>query len=113
MKEYTFIAWCSCGTEETEVGVELTDEQGDLLEEYGRQADVYYDGFENCEPLKQIYDEVYAIAVEQITEEIREWGEDDNAEDPEWQANKTYLCGVEFPREFEESFEDDSCEDEM
>lgn len=102
MKEYTFIAWCSEYSEETEVGVELTNKEAKLLEKYGKQSDYYWDGFENCEPLAEIYQKVYEIAVEQMTEEIREWGDDDNAEDPNWRADNTYVCGVNFPAEFED-----------
>lgn len=106
MKEYTFIAWCSCGTEETEVGVELTNAEAKLLEKYGKQSEYYWDGFENCEPLADIYQKVYEIAVDQITAEVAEAGDDDHAEDDEWRADDTYTCGVDFPREFEEELED-------
>ena len=107
MKEFTFPAWCSYGTEYSEVCVELTNEEAKLLEQYGRQEDVYAEGFENCEPLKDIYDKGYAIAVEQMTEEIREFGDDDHTEDPDWKVNHTYSCGVEFPEEFEDVSSDD------
>lgn len=106
MKEYTFIGWCS-EYDETEVVVDLSNKDAALLERYGKKASVYWDGFENCEELQRIYEKVYKIAVDQITDEIREYGEDDHCEDENWRANNTYLCGVEFPREFEDELEDD------
>lgn len=105
MDEYTFPAWCRfgklyCG--ETEVTVELTDEEAKMLERYGRQEDIYWDGFANCELLEELYKKVYAIAVEQMTEEIRCYGDDDHASDPDWVVDDSYACGVEFPIEFED-----------
>ena len=114
MKEFTFIAWCRFGkldSGETEVEVELTNDEAEKLEHYGRQEDIYWEGFANCEPLKDIYKKVYAIAVEQMTEEIRDYGDDDHTDDPDWVVDDTYACGVEFPREFEED-DDWSLDDE-
>lgn len=105
MKDFTFTAWCRFGrgdSGETEVEVELTDEEAERLERYGRQTDVYWDGFANCEPLKDIYKKVYAIAVEQMTEETRDFGDEEYASDPNWEVDDTYACGVEFPSEFED-----------
>ena len=107
MKDFTFIAWCSYGTEETEVEVSLSDKDARKLERYGRQPEIYADGFANCEDLEDIYNKVYAIAVEQMTEEIREYGDEDHGDDPDWQVDNTYECGVEFPLEFEASLSDD------
>ena len=111
MKEYCFIGCSSYGSETTEVWVELTDEESELLEEYGKKASVYYDGFENCEELAEIYEKAYEIAVEQMTDEVRELGEDDDCEDPDWQITDTYSCWVDFPAEFEDELEEEE-EDE-
>jgi hypothetical protein len=100
MQEYTFPAWCYLG--ETEVEVELTDEEAKLLERLGRNPDIFYDGFSECEELKDLYNKIYAIAVKQMTEEIRDFGDDDHADDPDWVVDDTYACGVEFPSEFED-----------
>lgn len=105
MEKYTFPAWCSLGglySGETEVEVELTNEEAKMLEQYGRQEDIFRDGFANCEPLKDLYKKVYAIAVEQMTEAIRYFGYDDHAKDPKWVVDDSYACGVEFPSEFED-----------
>lgn len=105
MEEYTFPAWCRLGEVylgETEVAVELTNKEAKMLEQYGRHPDIFGDGFANCEPLKDLYKKVYAIAVEQMTEAIRYFGDDDHANDPEWVVDDSYACGVEFPSEFED-----------
>lgn len=107
MKDFTFIAWCSYGTEETEIEVELSNKDAKKLERYGRQPDIYEDGFANCEALEDIYKKVYEIAVAQMTEEIREYGDDDHLDDPDWRVDNTYECGVEFPLDFEDSFSDE------
>ena len=110
MNEYTFPAWCRLGaieTGETEVDLDLTDEEARMLEKYGRNIDIFYDGFANCEELRDLYNKVYAIAVEQMTEEIRFFGIDDRAKDPCWVVNDTYICGVEFPNEFEDMLEEE------
>ena len=100
MQEFVFLAWCSFGTEYSEVFVELTDEEAERLEHYGRQEDVLAKGFAKCEQLEDIYDKVYDIAVEQMTEELREFGDVEYTADPNWKVNYTYACGVEFPSDF-------------
>jgi hypothetical protein len=108
MKEFTFIAYCRFGkgdSGETMVDVELTDEEAEKLIKYGTQTDIYYDGFSECEELKDLYQKVYAIAVDQITEELREggdWVDKEEARNPDWKADDTYACGVNFPSEFED-----------
>lgn len=105
MKEFTFPAWCNfgkCDSGETWVDVELTDEEAERLIKYGTQAEIYYNGFSECEELKDIYKKVYAIAIKQMTEEIREFGDDDHTADPDWEVDDTYACGVNFPNEFED-----------
>lgn len=104
MKEYTFIAYCTFGkgdSGETEVTVELTDEEATLLEHHGKQADTYYNGFGNCKPLKNLYNKIYAIAIEQMTEEMIDYGDEDHSDNPSWQIDDDYACGVNFPKEFE------------
>lgn len=107
MKEFTFIAWCRFGrgdSGETEVEVELTDEEAERLYTYGTNADVYHEGFSACKELKDIYKKIYSIAVDQMTEEMRDFGELGEAElnNSNWQVDDTYACGVEFPRDFED-----------
>lgn len=106
MKDFTFIAWCRFGrgdSGETEVEVELTDEEAERLISYGTKADIYYNDFSNCKELKDIYKKVYSIAIDQMTEEMRE-GDlyKDEISNPNWKVNHTFACGVEFPREFED-----------
>ena len=113
MKEFTFIAYCSYGkgdSGETWVDVELTDEEAEQLIKYGTDPDYFYDGFNECEELSELYDKIYEIAVAQITEELRDadWlEEEDGINDPEWRADYLYSCGVNFPEEFEEMLEED------
>lgn len=107
MKEFTFTAYCTFGkgdSGESWVDVELTDEEAEMLIKYGTQPDIYYNGFSRCEELKDLYQKIYAIAVEQITEELREggdWIDEEDAKNPDWRADDTYACGVNFPSEFE------------
>lgn len=108
MKEFTFCAWCRFGkgdSGETWIDVELTDEEAERLVKHGTQTEVYYHGFSECEELKDLYQKIYAIAVDQITEELREggdWIDDEDARNPDWKADDTYACGVNFPDEFED-----------
>lgn len=105
MKACTFIAYCTFGkgdSGETEVEVELTDEESERLIKFGTQADIYYNGFSRCKELEDLYKKIYSLAVEQMTEEIREYGADDDANDPDWVVDDSYSCGVNFPREFED-----------
>lgn len=113
MKEFTFTAYCTFGkgdSGETWIDVELTDEEAERLIKYGTNPDVYYGEFSRCEELKDIYQKVYAIAIEQITEELREWG--DEARDPDWEADDTYACGVNFPNEFEDMLVEEDVDEE-
>ena len=105
MKEFTFTAWCRFGkgdSGETWIDVELTDEEAERLVHYGTQADIYYNEFSRCEELKDLYQKIYTLAVDQMTQEMREFGDDDRCKDPSWKVNDTYACGVNFPAEFEE-----------
>ena len=107
MKEFTFIAGCSYGkgdSGESYVDVELTDEEAELLIKYGTQADIYYDGFYKCKELKEIYNKVYKIAIEQMTEEVKDyadWLEEEKKNDDNWKIDDDYPCEVLFPFEFE------------
>lgn len=113
MKEFTFPAWCRYGkgdSGESWIDVELTDEEAERLVKFGTQADIYYDGFYNCKELRDIYDKVYAIAVDQMTAELREWGDwvdEEDKNNPDWKADDTYACGVNFPQEFEDMIPDE------
>ena len=111
MKTYTFPAWCSFGngdSEYTEVDVDLTDEEAAALEQYGLQSDIFYNDFENCEELSDIYQKVYSLAVEQITAELcdSDWLDEEYANDPNWSADSIYTCGVDFPEDFEDNLID-------
>lgn len=112
MREFTFTAWCSFGkgdSGETYVDVELTDKEAKKLIKYGTKPEIYYDDFENCEELKDIYNKVYEVAIEQITDELKDtdWLEDEYKNDPNWRADEMYSCGVNFPEEFEDMLEDE------
>lgn len=107
MKEFTFPAWCNYGpgdTGESWVDVELTDEEAEMLIMYGTQPDIYYNEFAKCEELKDLYQKVYAIAVNQMTDELREFGdlEEQYVSDPNWKVDTLYQCGVNFPAELED-----------
>lgn len=104
MKAYTFIAYCTFGkgdSGETEVEVELTDEESERLLKFGTQAEIYYNGFSRCKELEDLYKKIYNLAVEQMTAETREYGTDDDADDPDWVVDDSYACGVNFPSQFE------------
>ena len=106
MKEFTFVAFCTFGkgdSGETWLDVELTDEEAERLIKYGTQTEIYYNGFSECKELKDIYQKVYALAIEQITEELREtdWVDEEDRNNPNWRADDLYVCGVAFPSEFE------------
>lgn len=112
MKEFTFTAYCAYGkgdSGESWIDVELTDEEAEMLIKYGTQADTYYNGFYGCEELKELYDKIYALAVDQMTEELRDFGDldDEYANNPNWKVDDTYHCGVNFPDEFEDMLVDE------
>ena len=109
MKTFTFTAYCRFGkgnSGETLVDVELTEEEAERFVRIGTQTDIYYGEFSRCKELKDIYDKIYTIAVEQITEELRDCGNEKIAENPNWKADDTYACGVIFPFEFESMLHD-------
>lgn len=115
MKEYTFVAYSRSGkwdSGESYVSVELTDEEAARLEAHGSN-EIYYPIFETCEDLKDLYDRIYRIAVDQMTEEVRDFAEEETikelgADDPNWKIDDSYQCGVLFPLEFEDMiFEDE------
>ena len=112
MKEYTFIAYCSFGkgdSGESWVDVELTDEEHDSLLKFGTQPEIYYNGFSQCKELTDLYNKIYNIAIKQMTEEMRDFGdlEEKYANDPNWKVDDLYPCGVNFPFEFEEMLSED------
>ncbi|MBE6628010.1 MAG: hypothetical protein E7629_03700 [Ruminococcaceae bacterium] len=114
MKEFTFCAWCRFGkgdSGETWIDAELTDEEAERLIKYGTQSDIYYNEFCRCKELEDLYKKIYAIAIEQMTEEIRCFGDDEHTHDPDWVVDDTYACGVNFPNEFEDMLVEE-CEDE-
>ena len=107
MKEFTFTAYCTFGkgdSGESWIDVELTDEEAESLEKYGTQPDIYYNGFSQCKELEDLYKKLYDIAVDQMTEEMRDFGdlEEKYANDPNWKVDDLYPCGVNFPTDFED-----------
>ena len=107
MKEYTFTAYCTFGkgdSGESWIDVELTDEEAESLEKYGTQPDIYYNGFSQCKELEDLYKKLYDIAVDQMTEEMRDFGdlEEKYANNPNWKVDDLYPCGVNFPTDFED-----------
>ena len=111
MKEFTFIAYCSFGrgdSGETWVDVEFTDEEAERLVKYGTQSENFVNGFDECEELADLYEKVYEIAVEQITDELRDADmlDEEDLENPDWRADELYSIGVNFPEEFEEMLVD-------
>lgn len=112
MKEYTFTAYCTFGkgdSGESWIDVELTDEEAEKLIKFGTQPDIYYNGFSICKELEDLYQRIYALAVDQMTEEMRDFGdlEEKYANDPNWKVDDLYPCGVNFPTEFEDILEED------
>jgi hypothetical protein len=107
MKKFTFTAYCTFGkgdSGESWVDVELTDEEAERLIKYGTQPDIYYNEFSRCKELEDLYKKIYTIAVDQMTEEMKDFGDLDEkyANDPNWKVDDLYACGVNFPSEFEE-----------
>ena len=112
MKEFTFTAYCTFGkgdSGESWIDVELTDEEAESLEKYGTQPDIYYNGFSQCKELEDLYKKLYNLAVDQMTEEMRDFGdlEEKYANDPNWKVDDLYPCGVNFPTEFEDMLLED------
>lgn len=112
MKNITFPAYCKFwkyDSGETQVEVVLTDEEAEKIIALGTQPDIYYNGFQSCEELKPLYDRIYSIAVDQMTEEMRDFGdlEEEYANNPSWKIDDLYPCGVNFPFEFEDVLCDD------
>ena len=114
MKKYNFSATTDLGGDgATYFDIELTDDEATLLEKYGTKESVFYDGFSECEELKDIYSRVYKIAVDILTEELREYEEfEDDEESEEWQADDTYSIKVHLPEEFEDMLDSDEAEDQ-
>ena len=105
MKTYEFSATTDLGGDgATYFEVELTEEEAALLEKIGREA--VSDGYEfnECEDLNDLYSKVYAVAVDVLTEELREYEEfdEDDEEADEWTADMTYSITIHFPDSFEE-----------
>lgn len=108
MRTFTFVAWCSYGrgdSQDSWVDVELTEEEADRLIHFGTQPDVYWNGFNRCKELEDLYKKVYTIAVGQMTAEAREggWLDSEFADDPEWRLDERCPCGVNFPQELIET----------
>ena len=63
----------------------------------GKEAHENGDTFEECGELSDIYDKIYSIAADQITEELRDWGD----LEPDQEAGDLYSIRVGFPHKFE------------
>lgn len=112
MKEFTFTAYCTYGkgdSGESWIDVDLTDEEAERLVKFGTQSDIYYNGFSRCKELEDLYKRIYNLAVNQMTEEMRDFGdlEEKYANDPNWKVDDLYPCGVNFPFEFEDLLVED------
>ena len=118
MKEFTFTAYCTFGkgdSGESWIDVELPDEEAERLVFYGTQPDIYYNEFYKCEELKDIYQKVYKMAVDQMTAEVKEFGDwldEEYLNDPNWKVDDLYYCGVNFPSEFEDMLVDEEDEEQ-
>ena len=98
-----FGAWCSFGKNdngETVVAAELTNEEIVRLREAAKEW--YWDDFDECDEVHDIYEKVYALAVDQITSELREnqpgFGEQLGENE---KADSIYYIGVAWPEEME------------
>jgi hypothetical protein len=49
-----------------------------------------------------LYQKIYSLAVDQMTQEMIDFGEEDHTNNPNWQIDDDYACGVNFPSEFED-----------
>lgn len=97
MKIVEFEAWCRFGrgdSGESYVEVELTEEELERLEEQDQAED-----FDECEDVRDIYKKVYAVAVAQITEELRESDKEYGTTYLEGyeSADDVYSIGVNWP----------------
>lgn len=101
MKSVEFVAWCHFGRlmggGETYVEIELTDEEVIRLEEQDQEAET----FGECEDVRDIYEKVYAVAVAQISEELRESDKEYGTTylDGYESADDVYEVGVNWPAE--------------
>lgn len=106
MKTFTFPAWVEFGRNdfgETWVSVALTEDEADRLVKFGTRHETYYDGFSQCNETQDIYNKVYTIAVDQITEELGEdWLDEDE------RADHKFSCGVKFPEEFKDMLKEEN-----
>ena len=107
MEVFTFPAFCNYGKGDSGtswIEVELNDEETELLKKYALQPDVYYNHFWKCDELSDLYDKIFVIADEQITDEL---GFMDEMLDEGEKASNRYWIGVDFPDEFEELLPED------
>lgn len=99
MESYQFNAWVVFGkldTGETEVWVDLTEEEIARLEKLRKTPYDERDSFDSCEYVSDIYQKVYDAAVEQITCELRE-NSDPGEYEEDWKADDTYMVNVDVP----------------
>ena len=104
MREFTFTAWCRYGkgdSGESWIDVELTDQEAERLFHYGTKAEIFYNGFDQCEELKDLYQRIYKLSVDQMTQEVKDASCLGDLYKPEWRIDDTYQCGVNFPNSFE------------
>lgn len=109
MEPYQFDAWVIFGkgdTGETEVWVDLTDDEIERLEEIRKTPCEDREEFSEDSSVGDIYKKVYEAAVEQITEELLETADPDEY-DEEWRADETFQINVDVPWAGEEYEEDE------
>ncbi len=105
MKQYDFPAWVKFGkmdSGETVITVELTEEEADRLCAEAKRED--YPRMFECDAISDIYAKVYKLAVEQITNELKEIieiNEEDKDENDNWQADRSYPIFADFPEDLE------------
>lgn len=103
-----FGAWCSFGngdSEDTVVAVELSEAEVERLRDAAKEW--YWDDFAECEEVSDIYDKVREIAIDQITDELKEYqpGFTEMLGEGE-KADSIYFIGVAWPEEMEPDEED-------
>lgn len=109
-KKFTFEAFCKRidnSSVDIRFVVELSKEDAKRITYYGTKSDIYEEGFVNCDELSDLYSKIYEVAIDKLTDEIREraksgFAYEPEAEDCSWKVDDTYYCEVLFPKIFEE-----------
>lgn len=107
MKEYVFPGYCTfgkCDSGTSWIEFELTEEEESRLIAAFKDHETYIHGFRSSDAVSDIYDKIWKVANEQITEELL--GMDEMLEEGE-KASDIYQIWVNFPEEFEELYQED------